>query len=71
MRGKEICILAIVVKIGITPAYAGKSVVFKTLHPHLLGSPPRMRGKGVLDFYSIGFGGITPAYAGKRLRLST
>ena len=50
---------------GITPAYAGKSNFLRLCQRLHLGSPPRMRGKGVLDFYSIGFGGITPAYAGK------
>ena len=30
------------------------------------GSPPRMRGKAVLQDLSAGFDGITPAYAGKR-----
>ena len=30
-----------------------------------IGSPPRMRGKGVLLFFSISCYRITPAYAGK------
>ena len=33
----------------------------------MLGSPPRMRGKGCRDKVKHCFHGITPAYAGKRL----
>ena len=36
----------------------------------LLGSPPRMRGKGHNGFFADGQRGITPAYAGKRLKRS-
>ena len=71
--------------IGITPAYAGKrsqrscpaqdardhprvcgekSFCLLPLHPHT-GSPPRMRGKGLLRPDSFNGAGITPAYAGK------
>ena len=32
----------------------------------MLGSPPRMRGKGCRDKVKHCFHGITPAYAGKR-----
>ena len=35
----------------------------------VLGSPPRMRGKGALCILGKGTGGITPAYAGKRKKL--
>ena len=42
-----------------------------TLPPWLwLGSPPRMRGKGVALVTFLAFEGITPAYAGKRLKRS-
>ena len=37
---------------------------------HSPGSPPRMRGKGQVDFLGGLSGGITPAYAGKSHRLS-
>ena len=51
--------------VGITPAYAGKSIAsIHSLLPNL-GSPPRMRGKGnrtEVLFHKIR---ITPAYAGK------
>ena len=69
----------------ITPAYAGKSVASRWLiavrrdHPRLcgekavvavgidtdLGSPPPMRGKGVVIVCVITISRITPAYAGK------
>ena len=31
-----------------------------------LGSPPRMRGKGLVKFQRVNLSGITPAHAGKR-----
>ena len=34
----------------------------------MLGSPPRMRGKGCRDKVKHCFHGITPAYAGKSIR---
>ena len=34
----------------------------------LLGSPPRMRGKGIVPAVQSAHRGITPAYAGKRVR---
>ena len=34
--------------VGITPAYAGKSPYQYTPTPPKVGSPPRMRGKGVV-----------------------
>ena len=51
---------------GDHPRACGEKPKVTPPHSPYLGSPPRMRGKGVLDFYSIGFGGITPAHAGKR-----
>ena len=53
------------------PRVCGEKPAAASSRTHTTGSPPRMRGKGVLDFYSIGFGGITPAYAGKSLSVPT
>ena len=54
--------------VGITPAYAGKSADLKSVIFPLRGSPPPMRGKGILhSICGIGIR-ITPAYAGKRPR---
>ena len=91
MRGKVAGVCACNVVQGITPAYAGKSKVFKNLiptyedHPRvcgekcafsfwslfLLGSPPRMRGKGRCHHPVIFVDRITPAYAGKSLVIFT
>ena len=50
---------------GITPAYAGKSVLASTLRVYAKGSPPPMRGKVGQPIARINYGRITPAYAGK------
>ena len=85
MRGKDQVRHLVVVRLGITPAYAGKRK--KALlygdwnrdHPRIcgekerwqgiwnsgVGSPPRMRGKGISLNDWAGFERITPAYAGK------
>ena len=55
---------------GITPACAGKSVMFSIPWPVLTGSPPHVRGKGYNTLGAIMQGGITPACAGKRLKRS-
>ena len=52
--------------IGITPAYAGKSVVNVVRVEVAVGSPPRMRGKAEFAACFASHNGITPAYAGKR-----
>ena len=86
MRGKVLSFANSPTSSGITPAYAGKSLVDwrrehaerdhprvcgekphgSMLCPPILGSPPRMRGKGrPLCLCSVS-SGITPAYAGKR-----
>ena len=85
MRGKGQTLLADDTGVGITPAYAGKSIRFwgrvRLLRDHprvcgeknscacileiLLGSPPRMRGKGPPFLAIAPTTGITPAYAGK------
>ena len=66
MRGKEPVVLLTLRHGGITPAYAGKSVLDPFRHRCRHGSPPPMRGKvpvGIELNFSVG---ITPAYAGKR-----
>ena len=67
MRGKASVRLHTILSGGITPAYAGKSLVADQ-HPFgYRGSPPPMRGKGRSLFRRIRQFGITPAYAGKSL----
>ena len=65
MRGKVVGGDLIVAVGRITPAYAGKSGCFSGRRAAKPGSPPRMRGKDVNDFFQPGLIGITPAYAGK------
>ena len=80
MRGKGIKPCYQRVTVGITPAYAGKSL--QSLGFHLQcgekpvgrgscrlyrGSPPHMRGKVSAQTMYLSSMGITPAYAGKRL----
>ena len=65
MRGKASSRRRIGAAVGITPAYAGKSLSLETLGTTSRGSPPRMRGKVLSPCRSGRFPGITPAYAGK------
>ena len=85
MRGKGRVPAAITARRGITPAYAGKRLIFANGfgcprdHPRVCGektaitglfktnkgSPPRMRGKVKLPLLDYSPAGITPAYAGK------
>ena len=85
MRGKGPLPRDALPALGITPAYAGKSLwsgsvrVWVWDHPRVcgekcfavlmvciaLGSPPRVRGKGILGAVNKAYIGITPAYAGK------
>ena len=51
----------------VSPAYAGKSHSYLNSTFLNLGSPPRMRGKGLHHRADRGGSGITPAYAGKRM----
>ena len=87
MRGKDLSDNELQVLDGITPAYAGKSVIrisdgcLRRDHPRvcgekahlrkmsclLLGSPPRMRGKGRCHHPVIFVDRITPACAGKSI----
>ena len=55
---------------GITPAHAGKSGWLDLEPPTFAGSPPRMRGKGVVYVFVPEKLRITPAHAGKRFTAS-
>ena len=66
MRGKESAAAALSGILGITPAYAGKSIASGASLIGMAGSPPPMRGKGMAKGSVALSQGITPAYAGKR-----
>ncbi len=66
MRGKVAQAMGNTFDAGITPAYAGKSLDQIANDIAVLGSPPRMRGKEIIDERGLWSAGITPAYAGKR-----
>ena len=66
MRGKENSSPKRLPTIGITPAYAGKSIRTRTGTSAPRGSPPRMRGKAPDRTGDSLSPRITPAYAGKR-----
>ena len=68
MRGKAHSGNRTAAGIGITPAYAGKSLSLHSKFIIYRGSPPPMRGKGEYYGKHHTAGGITPAYAGKRFR---
>ena len=51
----------------VSPAYAGKSATSRPAAISRLGSPPRMRGKGIGKAAGDDNFGITPAHAGKRI----
>ena len=53
---------------GDHPRVCGEKSQSTSASPRALGSPPRMRGKGVKQSNSRIRMGITPAYAGKRTR---
>ena len=55
---------------GDHPRVCGEKSQSTSASPRALGSPPRMRGKGVKQSNSRIRMGITPAYAGKRLKRS-
>ena len=50
------------------PRVCGEKLVERNNPNPVMGSPPRMRGKGTCLRRSLPLTGITPAYAGKRLR---
>ena len=68
MRGKENSSPKRLPTIGITPAYAGKSIRTRTGTSAPRGSPPHMRGKASCLYFRVPLTGITPAYAGKSYR---
>ena len=53
------------------PRACGEKFNLKEMSKTLLGSPPRVRGKGVVDVLVPEPFGITPAYAGKRMSFHT
>ena len=65
MRGKELLQKFADFYGGITPAYAGKSVIHSVTLYRDPGSPPPMRGKVLLLLAYATINRITPAYAGK------
>ena len=86
MRGKGVVHVFVPEKLGITPAYAGKSFMWTKFcretrdHPRVCGEkgknhprkpyceglPPRVRGKDGVNDSAQAVTGITPACAGKR-----
>ena len=66
MRGKAAYIITSALQIGITLAYAGKSLPVCVVIVSVSGSPPPMRGKEYAQDVVDGKIRITPAYAGKR-----
>ena len=66
MRGKVLDGVKVILVLGITPAHAGKSGWLDLEPPTFAGSPPRMRGKGVVYVFVPEKLRITPAHAGKR-----
>ena len=71
MRGKVRVLPESTPQTGITPAYAGKSKRGGSRAKTRLGSPPHMRGKGIVPCIQRRFVGITPAYAGKSFASSS
>ena len=49
------------------PRVCGEKGFWTSIPSGLVGSPPRMRGKGAITDETIGIVRITPAYAGKRV----
>ena len=48
------------------PRVCGEKYTCSAMCASVLGSPPRMRGKGSFAILALSVSGITPAYAGKR-----
>ena len=69
MRGKGVQIVRGFCVSGITPAYAGKSLLLCEHCGKPIGSPPPMRGKVSILPVFYDRNGITPAYAGKSKRI--
>ena len=68
MRGKVWLSVSFGFTTRITPAYAGKSIFSSKAWRLANGSPPPMRGKGIIFHNITQILRITPAYAGKRIR---
>ena len=67
MRGKVFFFDSQHLRIGITPAYAGKSARVHSSKIWKQGSPPPMRGKAPAYDPKQANNRITPAYAGKSI----
>ena len=67
--GKSIPQTPLMVKRWDHPRVCGEKAPRQTLDFAMLGSPPRMRGKGGYSHGHTTFFGITPAYAGKSLTI--
>ena len=67
MRGKAALSGLSCYHLRITPAYAGKSSISRTVADAADGSPPPMRGKDEVVKWELHDDRITPAYAGKRI----
>ena len=70
MRGRAHDLFRQATKMGITPAYAGKSKGQVSGAITGQGSPPRMRGRVFRSAGAAFRAGITPAYAGKSAALN-
>ena len=64
--GKRGCSCRFHMPPGDHPRVCGEKPLGHRCQCVLLGSPPRMRGKGIAIFRQLHHGRITPAYAGKR-----
>ena len=69
MRGKGCTTHVLLPLSRITPAHAGKSLVYGIRYGLVQDHPPHMRGKGLLQSLRCLSAGITPAHAGKRWAL--
>ena len=69
MRGKVKLLMQNMKIFGITPAYAGKSILTDSTEGCISGSPPPMRGKVGGRAGRDRSTRITPAYAGKRFSI--
>ena len=69
VRGKVFREGLLRLRLWITPACAGKSLIGKLDRHKTNGSPPRVRGKDAEAVAALANTGITPACAGKRLLL--
>ena len=68
--GKRGCSCRFHMPPGDHPRVCGEKPLGHRCQCVLLGSPPRMRGKGIAIFRQLHHGRITPAYAGKSLTLT-